>query len=154
MARTATRTTEQKTTSQTSKKKAVFTPPPVAFGESLGMDVPTRYTAQTHDTINMLLAGDTLMTPMLFGMSTRTVWFCRALAGILFIGRGGSSPNGDAFSLRNRLEMEAIVGLLLLALAVRGAVSNRVFDRVYLFVSGVVMIANSLMTELDQPADR
>src|SRR5262249_20116970 len=44
-----------------------------AFGETLGIDVPTRYSADIHSTVSAMLAVDSLVTPLLLGMSGKTV---------------------------------------------------------------------------------
>jgi len=116
----------------------------VAFGETLGMDVPTRYSPHIHDALDSLMALDCLITPVVLGMSSRTVWLCRFLTGLLLALRTDS----EELPLRRRLELEAGVGVLLVLLALWGTVTRRPLDRAYLLLSGVVMIGNSMMTEL------
>jgi hypothetical protein len=117
----------------------------IAFGETLGLDVPTRYDAQTHAAIDAVLALDSLVVPSLLRMSTRTVWTCQLVAGMLL-----ALPNfkGD-LSLRRRLELETGAGLMLMVLALHGAITHRPFERLYLFIGGGMMVANSLMTQVD-----
>lgn len=117
----------------------------VAFGETLGLEVPTRYDAQTHAAIDAAMALDSLVVPSLLRMSTRTVWACQLIAGMLL-----ALPNfkGD-LSMRRRLELEAGVGLILMLMALRGAITHRPFERLYLFIGGGMMVANSMMTQID-----
>src|SRR5258708_22525807 len=76
----------------------------VAFGEALGIDVPTHYSEEIHATVNALMAADSLVTPAILGMSTRTVWFCRLLAGLLLVTRSHALD----LDLRQRLEIAAL----------------------------------------------
>ena len=115
-----------------------------AFGETLGIEVPTRYSADIHSAVSAMLAVDSLVTPLILGMSGKTVWFSRLVAGLLFMLRS----NASEATLQRRLELEAQVGLLVVFLAIRGAITRRPIDRAYLFVAGVTMIADSLMTEV------
>jgi hypothetical protein len=116
-----------------------------AFGETLGLEVPTRYDEQSHSWVNTMMIADSLLTPMILGMSHRTIWTCRFLAGLLLLTRGKS----DSVTLQQRLQIEAASGLLLIVLALRGTISRGFFDNAYLFIGGAIMIANSLMTEVD-----
>jgi hypothetical protein len=117
----------------------------IAFGETLGLDVPTRLDAQTHAAIDAALALDSLLIPSLLRMSTRTVWTCQLVAGMLL-----ALPNfKGALSMRHRLELEAGAGLMLMVLAFQGAITRRPFERLYLFIGGGMMVANSLMAEID-----
>lgn len=117
----------------------------MAFGESLGLELPTRYTPHAHETIDILLAFDSVLTPPMLGLSQRSVWFCRALAALLLLLRNDDSN----LPLRRRLEIEALAGLLLMAFAWRGTVSRRLLDRLYLLFEGTALLGNSLMTEID-----
>lgn len=117
----------------------------IAFGESLGIEVPTRYGRDTHAAFNTILAVDALLTPLILGMSRRTVMLCQLLAGGLLMLRREDSD----LTLRQRLQIEATAGLVLLVLALRGTITRRLLERLYLFIGGVLMIANSLMTETD-----
>jgi hypothetical protein len=117
----------------------------MAYGESLGLELPTRYTPHTHETVDILMAFDSLMSPPMLGMSQRTIWFCRALAGLLFLLRNDDSN----LSLRRRLEIEAVTGALLMIFAWRGTVSRRFLDRLYLLFEGTALVGNSLMTEIE-----
>jgi hypothetical protein len=115
-----------------------------AYGETLGFDVPTRYAPETHATFNLIMAADSLITPVLFGMSGRTVWFCRFLSGLLFV----THSNTSDLELRQRLQIEAWTGAALLVLAYQGGVTHRFFERAYLFIGGLMMIGNALMTQI------
>jgi hypothetical protein len=117
----------------------------IALGEWLGLDVPTRYTHEAHEYFNALMIGDSLITPFIFGMSGRTVWVCRALAALLFFTR----KKTDTLSMRQALEVEAAVGITLIVLAAQGAISKRWWENAYLLFGGVLMLANALMTEMD-----
>lgn len=116
-----------------------------AYGEILGMDVPTRYSAQDHAVFNKIMALDSLVTPALLRMSRRTLWFCRAVAGLLLL----TQLDNTNLSLRHRLELEAATGLALIILAFEGTVSRRLMERLYLAFGGVLMVANSLMTQVE-----
>ncbi|HLY29242.1 MAG TPA: hypothetical protein VKQ72_23045 [Aggregatilineales bacterium] len=118
---------------------------PMAFGESLGLELPTRYTPHAHETIDILLAFDSVLTPPMLGLTQRTVWFCRGLAALLLFLRNDDSN----LPLRRRLEIEALAGLLLMALAWRGTISRRFLDRLYLIFEGTALVGNSLMTEIE-----
>src|SRR5690349_20800204 len=117
----------------------------IAFGETLGLGVPTIYTAEIHDAINAVMAADVVLTPRILGMSSGTVWFCRVMAGILMMTRS------DVISsdLRQNLTFEAGVGLLMMFIGFRGMISRNIFERMYLFVSGLLMVGNSLMTQVE-----
>jgi hypothetical protein len=117
----------------------------VAFGETFGLAVPTIYTAEIHDAINAIIAADSVLTPQIFGMSRRTVWFCRVVAGMLLLTRSDMMNS----ELRQNLAFEAGVGLLLVLLAVRGMLTRNIFSRLYLFITGILMVGNSLMTQVD-----
>jgi hypothetical protein len=117
-----------------------------AFGEWLGLDVPTRYTPEAHAAFNVVMIGDSLVTPLITGMSKRTVWMCRFLSGLLFLTR---KPN-PSLSQRQALQIEVVSGTMLLVVALRGMVSKRWWENAYLFFGGLLMIANALMTELDE----
>ena len=116
----------------------------VAFGETLGLDVPTRYTEDIHGAMNVVMAVDSLVTPAILGMSSKTLWLCRGLAALLFAFRG----NLTDMPLRQRLEIEAATGVLLMLLAFRGTVTHRVVDNLYMFIGGAMMIGNAFMTEV------
>lgn len=118
---------------------------PQAFGEWLGIAVPTRYREEVHALANMAMVGDSLITPLITGMSKNTVWVCWVLAGLLFITRQKS----ESLTQRQALQIELVSGLLLLLLAARGMISKRWWENSYLFFGGLLMIANALMTELD-----
>ncbi len=117
-----------------------------AFGEQFGIALPTRYPSETFAALNTLLAVDALATPWLFGMSRGTVWFCRILAGLLLLLRG---DNHD-LSLRNALQLQALIGLALISLSLRGGISGRFFERIYLLSGGMMMLANTLMTQVEE----
>ena len=119
--------------------------PRQALGEWLGIDVPTRYTHEAHEFFNLLMAGDSLITPLLFGMSSRTVWVCRGLAALLFFTR----KQNDSITMVQALQIEAATGLALIILASQGAFSRRWWENGYFLFGGVLMIANALMTEID-----
>lgn len=114
-----------------------------AFGETLGIDVPTRYTEEIHSMVNALLAADVALMPTIIGLSGRTVWLCRVMAGVLVAFRS----NITELPLRRRLEIEAALGALLVIASIRGMITHRFFDNLYLFLSGAVMIGNALMTK-------
>jgi hypothetical protein len=116
-----------------------------AFGETFGFEVPTQYSAEIHSSANTLMAADSILTPMVFGMSSRMVWFTRALAGVLWTFREGSSE----LPLRRRLEIESGIGAVLVALALRGIISRSIFERLYLLIGGVMMIGNAMMTQVE-----
>src|SRR5437879_4829119 len=116
-----------------------------AFGETLGIEVPTRYDIQTHATLAGIMAADTMLTPAVFGMSSRTVWFCRMVGGLLLYLR---TENSD-LTLRKRLQIEAATGVGLLILSMRGTVTRRPFENAYLFIYGILLIGHSLMTQVD-----
>src|SRR5438552_4461674 len=84
----------------------------VAFGETFGLEVPTRISPQIHDSMSAMLAVDALLTPSVLGMSRRMVWLCRLLAGLHLLFRS-DTPD---LPLRRRLELEAIVGLMLMGI--------------------------------------
>jgi len=117
-----------------------------AFGESLGIEVPTRYDVKTHDSFDTLLVADSLLTPILFGMSRPTLWVCRLLAGLLVIMRVESND----LTLHKRLQIEAMIGIGLIVFALRGTLTRRPLENLYLFAGGVSIIANCLMTQVDQ----
>src|SRR5258706_14347078 len=96
----------------------------VWFGESLGIDVPTRYTAEIHSMVNALLAADTALSPVILGRSDRTVWLCRILSGVLVAFR----TNITELPLRRRLEIQAALGALLVLAALRATITRRLFD--------------------------
>ncbi len=122
-------------------KPATNTP---ALGETWGIAVPTRYNAETHALFDTIMAVDSLLTPMLFGMSWRTIWVCRTLAGALLFLRNDNSD----LSLRYELEIETAVGLALIVLGAQGNISRRLFERLYLIIGGGMMVANALMTQV------
>lgn len=117
----------------------------MAFGESLGLSVPTKYSEQTHAAFDTIMAADCALMPMITGMSWRTLWLCRVLALALLVLR---SRNSD-LSLRYRLEIEAAAGFALIILGMQGSVSPWLFERLYLMLGGGMMIANSLMTQVE-----
>jgi hypothetical protein len=127
------------------QKEHVGRPARIAFGEWLGIDVPTRYSAESHEFFNLTMIGDSVITPMLFGMSSRTVWVCRALVAVLFITR----KKTDSLSMRQALQVEAATGLTLMVLAAQGTISRRWWENAYLMFGGALMILNALMTEMD-----
>lgn len=117
----------------------------IAFGETLGLAVPTIYTAEIHDAVNALMAADAVLTPQILGMSRGTVWFCRALAGLLLLTRSDMAN----MELRQNLAFEAGAGLLMMLVALRGMVGRNIIERMYLFLAGLVMVGNSLMTQVE-----
>ncbi len=117
----------------------------MAFGENYGLVVPTKYSEETHGLFNVLMAADSVATPMIFGMSWRTIWLCRALAGALFVLRDKST----GMKLRYRLQIEAATGIALILLALRGSITPWLFERLYLMIGGGMMIANALMTQVE-----
>jgi hypothetical protein len=117
----------------------------MAFGETLGIEVPTRYTEEIHAMINGLLAVDKAITPAILGFSGKTVWMCRILSGVMLAFR----TNITELPLRRRLEIEAALGALVVIAALRGMITHRFFDNAYLFITGAIMIANALMTEAE-----
>ncbi len=117
----------------------------MAFGESFGLAVPTKYSEQTHAAFDSIMAADCAIMPMITGMSWRTLWLCRVLALGLLVLR---DPNSD-LSLRYRLELEAAAGFALIILGLQGSVSPWLFERLYLMLGGGMMIANSLMTQVE-----
>ncbi len=118
----------------------------IAFGETLGLSVPTIYTAEIHDAVNAIMAADWILVPKIVGMSNRTVWFCRVLAGMLRLTRS----NVMNTELRQNLALEAGAGLMLMVIALRGMLSRNIFERLYLFIGGLMMVANSLMTQVEE----
>ncbi|MHB8626303.1 MAG: hypothetical protein ACYDBJ_10945 [Aggregatilineales bacterium] len=114
-----------------------------AFGETFGLDVPTRYTAETHALFNTLMAADAAFTPALLHMSRWTRWICRALAALLLVGR--ASRGGP--ELRQQLQIEAAVGLFLIVTALTGHM--RFLEKLYCLVGGLLIVANSLMTQVE-----
>src|SRR5260370_33007248 len=88
----------------------------IAFGETLGLSVPTIYTAEIHDAVNAIMAADWILVPKIIGMSNRTVWFCRVLAGMLRLTRS----NVMNTELRQDLAPEAGAGLMRLVLGLPG----------------------------------
>lgn len=114
-----------------------------AFGETFGLDVPTRYTAETHGLFNTIMAADAALTPTLLHMSRRTRWVCRALAMLLLAGRTARTGT----DLRRQLQLEAAVGLLLMAAAISGRM--RFLEKAYCLIGGLLMLANSLMTQVE-----
>lgn len=115
----------------------------VAFGERLGLEVPTRYDEKTHEWANLAMIADSLVTPLLTGMSPRTVWVCRALAALLALTR----THTTSVTLKQRLQIELATGIALIVLALRGEVSRRAWENLYLGIGGILMVANALMTE-------
>src|SRR5476651_1381822 len=81
----------------------------VSFGETLGLGRSIRYTPKIHAMVNVLLAADGLLTPQILDMSSGTVWVCRSMIGLLLLLRNDSTN----IPLRQRLEIEAVTGLLL-----------------------------------------
>jgi hypothetical protein len=129
----------------TFQQESVGRPARIAFGEWLGIDVPTRYTAESHEFFNITMIGDSLITPLIFGMSSRTVWVCRALVAVLFLTRRKT----DSLSMQQALQVEAATGLTLVVLAAQGAISKRWWENAYLMFGGALMVLNALMTEMD-----
>ncbi|MBX3064193.1 MAG: hypothetical protein KF726_14545 [Anaerolineae bacterium] len=125
--------------------KVIPFPRAVALGEHLGIDVPTRYNEATHEVINGAMFVDSLITPVLLNMSRPTVWTCRFLSALLFLTRRSS----DSLTLKQALQVEAATGLLVMFAAINGSISKRFWENCYLFIGGVIMIANALMTELN-----
>src|SRR5258708_39154224 len=97
----------------------------IAFGETLGLEVPTQYSTDIHAAVNALLAVDSLVTPGILGMSDQTVWMCRFLAGPLLppprqpIGRPMLRPLG----------VGAAIGGLIYLIAVRGTAPPYLLER-------------------------
>lgn len=114
-----------------------------AFGETFGLAVPTRYAAETHALFNTLMAADAAFTPSLLRMSRRTRWLCRALAALLLVGR--TPRSGPA--LRQQLQIEAAVGLLMIATAINGRM--KFLEKLYCLIGGLLIVVNSLMTQID-----
>jgi hypothetical protein len=114
-----------------------------AFGETFGIDVPTRYPAATHHFINGIMAADSSITPTLFRMSRRTRFICRVLVALLMASR---TARTDA-DLRRQLQLEIAAGLICLLAAVFSNI--RFLERIYLLGGGVMMIGNALMTQVD-----
>lgn len=117
----------------------------MAFGENFGIAVPTKYSEETHALFNTIMAIDSAVTPMIFGMSGRTVWLCRLLAGALFVLRDNSTD----LRLRYRLQIEVAAGVALIWLALRGSVTPWLFERLYLIIGGGMIVANALMTQVE-----
>lgn len=117
----------------------------IAFGETFGLALPTIYTAEIHDAVNAMMAADVALTPQILGMSSRTVWFCRVLAGMLLLTRSDMMH----MELRQNLALEAGTGILLMLVGLRGMITRNLFERLYLFISGVLMVGNSLMTQVE-----
>ncbi len=115
----------------------------LAFGETFGLDVPTRYPAETHDLFNTLLAADSMILPALLGLSPWTRWLYRALAALLVAGRRPHTP----VERRQQLQVEATAGLALMGAALFGRL--RAIARISVFVSGLLILANSLMTQVE-----
>lgn len=126
--------------------QSIAQPATQAYGETLGLGVPTRYNLPTHSVVNLVMAADSLITPMLFNMSPVTKWICRALAGLLLVTRM------DSLEVRARLQWEVAVGLLLIGAALTGRVTSRFFENMYLLFGGLLMVANALMTEVHSSA--
>lgn len=114
---------------------------PQAYGESLGFSVPTRYDEGTHNAVNLALVADSLLVPRVLNMSPITKWICRALAGLLLVTRM------DSIDVRQRLQWEVAVGLLLIGGAMTGRLSSRIFENLYLLIGGIMIVFNALMTE-------
>ena len=117
----------------------------LSFGETFGLAVPTIYSAEIHDAINAIMAADSVVTPRVFGMSSQTVWFCRAVAGLLLLTRSDMMNT----EMRQNLAVEAGAGLLMVFLAMRGMLTRNIFERLYLFIGGLMMVGNSLMTQVE-----
>ncbi len=119
-----------------------------AYGETLGIEVPTRYSEDTHDYFNLLMAADSMVTPVMLRMHRRTVWLCRGLAALLVMTcRREGGPDA-----RTRFEVEVGSGLLLLGVALGGRFTRNIFERSYLFIGGLLMIGNALMTQVKEPS--
>ena len=114
----------------------------LAFGETIGFDVPTRYPPTTHHVINAMMAADSSITPVLFRMSHRTRRASRILAGLLMTGRNVHTD----VDLRWQLQFEIAAGIICLLAAVFGRV--RFFERLYLFVGAIMLIGNAIMTQV------
>jgi len=114
----------------------------LAFGETLGFDVPTRYPSATHAMINALMAADSTITPLLFGMSRRTRLICQVLAALLVTGRKVHSD----VDLKWQLQVELTAGIFCLFASLFGHI--RFLERVYLFVGSVMLMGNALMTQV------
>ena len=114
-----------------------------AFGETFGFDVPTRYPAETHGMFNSIMAADAAITPTLLHMSRRTRWVCRALAALLLAGR---TPKTGS-DLRQQLQLEAAVGVLLMVAALTGRM--KFLEKAYWLIGGLLIVANSLMTQIE-----
>lgn len=121
-----------------------------AFGEMLGMDVPTRYPEETHNFLNQVMAADCMVTPVLLRMSGPTVWLCRALAALLAM----TSMRGERLSLRTRLTFELTVGVALLITALSARTRVRLLERAYLLFGAVLMIGSALMTQVPDRHER
>ncbi len=116
----------------------------MALGELLGIDVPTRYGPQIHAAVDTALSINSLIAPPVLGMSQRTVLLCRLLTAVITM----LHIENDELSFRRRLELKIMIGLVLVSMALQGIVVRRPFERAYLFAFGVVLISNSLMTEI------
>jgi len=113
----------------------------LALGETLGLPVPTRYPAATHDIFNVIMAADAVITPKLLRLNWRTRTLCNGLAILLLIGRGVTA----SVELRRRLQIEAATGIALIGVALTQR--NGLLGRLYLAIGGVLMLANALLTE-------
>jgi hypothetical protein len=118
----------------------------VAFGEALGLEVPTQYTPEIHSVVNSMIAADAVLMPAILGMSARTAWLGRGLAALLWAFRDNTTTD---LPLRRRLEIEAGTGAVLVLLGVRGTVSRNALERLHMIFGGTMMIANSLMTRVE-----
>jgi len=114
----------------------------LAFGETFGFDVPTRYPAATHRFINGLMATDATLTPRLLRMSRRTRAICRIVAPLLMAVR---TVRSDA-DLRRQLQVEIAAGLICVLAAFVARI--RFGERLYLLAGGIGLIGNALMTQV------
>lgn len=116
-----------------------------AFAELFGLEVPTRYSEETHRLFNRIMAVDSAVTPFITGMSRTTVWFCRGLALLVAF---TSLPNAT-LKLRNRLAIEVAVGLAIILFGLSSRSRLPFLERAYFIIGGLIMIANAGMTQTE-----
>jgi hypothetical protein len=121
------------------------TPGRRAYGEMLGLVLPTRYPEETHKLITQAMVADSSITPVLTRMSRPVVLICWGLAALLTM-TGTKEGN---FELKTRLQLELATGFGLICIALLNIPRVRFLERLYLLFGGVMMVANALMTEVD-----